>query len=89
MMGEALGRRTLVIPVAPPVVWTVALFGEITGQLRKRPVLFTWDKAREALAGSWICSAAKARRQLGFETPIALLDRLRQTVAWYRQAQWL
>jgi len=89
LIGEALGRRTLVIPVASPVVWTVAFFGEIVGQVRKRPVVFHWDKAREALAGSWICSADKARRQLGFETPLPLIERLRQTVAWYREAKWL
>lgn len=89
LMGEALGRRTLVIPVASPVVWTVALFGEITGQIRRRPVVFHWDKAREALAGSWACSAQKARRQLGFETPLSLKERFRQTVAWYREAKWL
>lgn len=89
LMGNALGKRVLVIPVAPPVVWTVAFFGEIAGQIRKRPVVFHWDKAREALAGSWICSAQKARQQLGFETPLSLKERLQQTVAWYRQANWL
>lgn len=89
LMGEALGKRTLVIPVAPPVVWTVALSGEITGQIRRRPVVFHWDKAREALAGSWICSSQKARQQLGFETPLSLKERFRQTVAWYREAKWL
>jgi len=89
LMAEALGKRVVVIPVAPPVVWTVAFFGEIVGQIRKRPVVFHWDKAREALAGSWICSAQKARQQLGFETPRSLKERLQQTVAWYRQANWL
>lgn len=89
LIGQALGRRTLVIPVASPVVWTVAFFGEIVGQIRRRPVVFHWDKAREALAGSWICSASKARDQLGFQTPLPLAERLRQTAAWYREAKWL
>lgn len=89
LMGKALGRRTLVIPVASPVVWTVAFFGEATARLRGRPVVFHWDKAREALAGSWICSSEKARQQLGFETPRSLLERLEQTVAWYRKEKWL
>lgn len=89
LMGQALGRRTLVIPVAPPVVWTVALCGEITAKIRRRPVVFHLDKAREALAGSWTCSPAKARQQLGFQTPLPLLERLKQTVAWYHEEKWL
>ena len=89
LMGKALGRRTLVIPVAPPVVWTVALLGELTAHLRRRPVVFHLDKAREALAGSWMCSAQKAREQLGFSTPKTLLERLEQTVKWYRREKWL
>lgn len=89
LMGQALGHRTLVIPVAPPVVWTVALCGELTGRIRGRPVVFHLDKAREALAGSWICSPEKARQQLGFSTPHTLLERLQQTVEWYRREKWL
>ncbi|MEM0313189.1 MAG: hypothetical protein QXQ41_01380, partial [Candidatus Bathyarchaeia archaeon] len=51
-----------------------ALLGELTAQLRRRPVVFHLDKAREALAGSWMCSAQKAREQLGFSTPKTLLE---------------
>jgi nucleoside-diphosphate-sugar epimerase len=90
LIADALGRRwRVVIPVAMPVVWGTAACGELTGQLRGRPVYLCIDKAREITAGSWACSAEKARRQLGFEPACPLSERLEQTVAWYRREGWL
>ena len=49
----------------------------------------TSDKMAEALAGSWICSSAKARTHLGWYPAAALVERLHETAQWYRQAGWL
>lgn len=90
LIADALGRRwRVVIPVAMPVVWATAACGELSGQLRGRPVYLCIDKAREIAAGSWACSPEKARQQLGFEPACSLPERLEQTVAWYRQEGWL
>lgn len=90
MIGKALGRgRTLIIPFGAAVVWSVAGIGELIGQIRRWPVLFGIDKAREATAGSWACSAQAAVDQLGFSPLAPLPDRLRQTAQWYRQQGWL
>ena len=43
----------------------------------------------EALAGSWTCSSAKVRTQLGWSPAATLAERLRETAQWYRQAGWL
>ena len=90
LIGAALGRRrTLTIPFAVPVVRCVGAFGELTGRLRGQPSVMNWDKAREAAAGSWICSAEKAKQELGFTVPSSLGDRLNQTAQWYRDVGWL
>jgi len=90
LIGTALGRRrTLTIPFATPVVRAVGAFGELTGRFRGQQSVMNWDKAREATAGSWICSAQKAKQELGFAVPCSLGDRLRQTAQWYRNAGWL
>ena len=47
------------------------------------------DKAREIVAGSWICSARAAAEELGFTVSAPLLERLRQTAEWYREKKWL
>jgi nucleoside-diphosphate-sugar epimerase len=46
--------------------------------------LLSTDKAREALAGDWICSPAKAAAQLGWRPARSLDERLVETAAAYR-----
>ena len=90
LIGAALGRRwTLTIPFATPVIRCVGAFGELTGRVRGQPSVMNWDKAREATAGSWTCSAEKAKQELGFTVPCSLGDRLNQTAQWYRDVGWL
>lgn len=89
MMGAAVGRRVLVLPVAPPVVWLVAGINTLIGRLSRTPKAFSLDKAREALAGSWVCSSEKAERQLGFQVAATLAERIRQTADWYVAQGWL
>ena len=72
MIAAAMGRRrVLVIPTAGPVVWTVA--GAAEGFHRLffgRPAYFNIDKAREATAGSWVCSPQAAAEELGFSVTV-------------------
>lgn len=90
LIGAALGRRhTLTIPFGPQVVRAVGAFGELAGRFRGQQVVMNWDKAREATAGSWACSAEKAKRELGFSVPYSLAERLQQTAQWYRKTGWL
>ncbi len=89
LIASALGKRTLVIPVAPPVVWLVAAVSTVIGRIRRRPQIFSLDKAREALAGSWTCSSEKAQQQLGFQVAAPLAARLKQTADWYFDQGWL
>jgi dihydroflavonol-4-reductase len=67
---------------------TIGWFGDVTVQIRRRPAWLGSDKIREVLAGSWTCSAAKARQQLGWAPAAPLAQRLHETVQWYRDAQW-
>lgn len=54
---------------------------------RSRP--FNADKAREVLAGDWLCDSAPLRRDLGLPAPIPLERGLRETREWYLQKGWL
>lgn len=90
MVSQALGRRwVVVIPTSSPIVWTVAMAGELVSRVRHNPLFMNVDKAREITAGSWLCSARLAAEQLGFKVGAPLLDRLRQTADWYRREKWL
>ncbi len=88
-IARAVGRRVLVCYVAMPVVWGVAGAVELVSRLRGQAHYLNIDKIREAAAGSWICSAEKAARELGFAPAAPLDERLRQTAQWYRREGWL
>ena len=68
---------------------TIGLFGDVVSQIRRRPGWVGRDKFRDVLAGSWTCSAAKARQHLRWSPADPLADRLRETAQWYRDAHWL
>jgi len=89
-IARALGKpqpRTLLLPE-----WsmrTIGRFGDFMSRIRRRPGWVSSDKFREVLAGSWTCSSAKARQQLGWMPAAPLADRFRETAEWYRDAHWL
>lgn len=67
----------------------IGRFGDVMSRIRRRPGWVGGDKIGEVLAGSWTCSSAKARQQLGWLPAAPLADRLRETAQWYRDAGWL
>jgi nucleoside-diphosphate-sugar epimerase len=78
-----------VIPVAGPIAWCLAGVSEAVGKLRGQPGVLSFDKLREALATSWACSPAAARRDLDFVPPKPLAERLQETVDWYAREGWM
>ncbi|MEX0878537.1 MAG: NAD-dependent epimerase/dehydratase family protein [Thermoanaerobaculia bacterium] len=54
---------------------------------RSRP--FNADKAKEILAGDWICDGAATGRLLGLPDPVPLDEGLKAVWDWYRRAGWL
>jgi nucleoside-diphosphate-sugar epimerase len=90
LIGDALGRRrTRILRTGPVLPWIVACVATAVSQVRRRPWFFDVDKAREATAGSWYCSAESAARELNFHVAAPLTQRLEQTARWYRENRWL
>jgi len=89
-MARALGKkRATVVRVPGPLVRLIGRCGDSLGRVRQRPGWVNSDKMAEALAGSWMCSSAKARAQLGWSPAVPWTERLCETARWYRQAGWL
>jgi dihydroflavonol-4-reductase len=83
-IGSAVGRRRVRVVRAPGWLgYCAASAGEVVSRLSRRPTLFNLDKMREALAGSWTCSAARIQQDLGFAVGRPLDQRLLQTAQWY------
>jgi len=90
MLGRALGRRwTVAAPTPEFFGWGLAGANELVARVRRKPGIVNFDKMREAAAGSWICSPARAREELGFRPAATLMERLEQTARWYREQRWL
>ena len=90
MIGDALGRpRTRVLHAGPVIRWGVASVATAISWLRGQPWYFNMDKAIEAGAGSWTCSAKTAAHDFGFTVGASLRDRIDQTVRWCRENEWL
>jgi nucleoside-diphosphate-sugar epimerase len=90
VISEALGRKSvLFIRVPKAVTWFIASIYELGARIRGTPGIVSFDKARDAFAGSMVCSAEKAENQLGFKPEKSLKDRMRQTAEWYLDNGWL
>jgi nucleoside-diphosphate-sugar epimerase len=90
MIGRALGHRfTIPLVTTPPVAWLAAGVNEAVSRLRGKPSFFSFDKMREATAGSWICTSQRAHEELGFRISAPLEQRLEESARWYRQHGWL
>lgn len=89
-IAQAVGRERLRVLRAPAAAaWLAGGVSEIWSRLRGQPAILNWDKAREALAGSWTCDPSRAMNELGFQPAHSLDERLAQTAAWYIDRGWL
>lgn len=89
MIAAGLGRSVRIVPAPRALTYVAGAAVEAVARLRGRAGIMSRDKAREASAGSWACSSAKARRDLDFLPAHPLAERLHQTARWYRDQGWI
>ena len=85
LFGKALGRKfTLILPLSPLLMHPACFLMECVSKLTGTPCTLSKDKLREINAGSWSCTADKARKQLGFENLHSLEEQCESTVEWMK-----
>jgi len=89
LVGSCSGRRTRLVELPDSAVRLAGALETIRETVTRRSRPFNADKAREVLAGDWLCDSAPLRRDLDLPPPTPLEDGLRATWAWYRQEGWL
>lgn len=88
LFGNALGRKfTMIIPVSPPLMLVACLLVGCVSKITGKTYALSRDKLREINAGSWSCSADKARTRLGFQNLHTLAEQCESTVEWLRNDQ--
>jgi nucleoside-diphosphate-sugar epimerase len=89
MIGASEGRKVRVWRVARPWMWAACAASAVLARMTGRTGILNFDKLREATAPAWTCSNERSRKELGFAPAAPLAQRLAQTAAWYRQANWV
>ncbi len=84
----ATGGRARPLRVPDLVAALLAAGGSLAKPFRRRPPLLTLDKYPE-IVQSWVCSSARAARELRFDAQIPLDVGLQSVAHWYREAGWL
>lgn len=89
LVGRATGGRPLELPVPAPLLLAGGALSGALNRLRREPRPFDLAKAREMLRSGWVCTAERARQELGWRPRIPHADGLAETAAWYRRHGWL
>ena len=82
-------ERPRLVPVPRALVRFAGAAETVLETLTGRSRPFNADKAREILAGDWICSGTPFSRDLGVSEPPPLFEDLSETWDWYVREGWL
>jgi nucleoside-diphosphate-sugar epimerase len=82
-------RPARLVPIPDSAVRLAAAVESLRGAITGRSRPFNADKAREILAGHWLCDSTPMGRDLGLPPPYPLEDGLRETWNWYKRLGWL
>jgi len=82
-LGRAFGRRLRRIPIPDLALNLAAILTDAMAWLSGRTPVFGREKVKELKARWWLCSAARAERELGWKPTIPLDEGVVETVRWY------
>ena len=89
MMGEALGKKSMRVPIPILLVKGLGLVLGTVGKITGKSLPFNSDKAKEIEVLYWTCSNQKVKDQLSFAPSWTVERGLKQTARWYQDAAWL
>jgi nucleoside-diphosphate-sugar epimerase len=87
--ATALKREPVLVSVPPFVGRAVALFAEWGARLQRRAAVLNRERLREIIQERWVCDSSRANNEIGFQPRYPITSGIAETVAWYREAQWL
>jgi nucleoside-diphosphate-sugar epimerase len=82
-------RSARVFPVPDTMVRLLGLGETLLETFTRHSRPFNADKAREVLAGDWLCQGEPMASALALPAPKPLSEGLRELWNWYRAAGWL
>jgi dihydroflavonol-4-reductase len=88
-VGQAVGKRAIVIRIPRIILVAAAIISELVARLRRKAALLTRDKARDLSQPHWVCNAGAIREELGWLPQIRFEDGAQSTAQWYREQGWI
>ncbi len=85
----AVGHRALRISCPRWSFELAATTSEAFGAITRRGVSLTREKVREMAQSHWVCDSSDARRDLGWEPTVSIVEGARLTGEWYRRHRWI
>lgn len=82
-------KKCITIKIPHFLVLTVAAISGFLGAFSKKPPVFNYEKGIDFIQNYWICSIAKAKRELNFQPRIPIKQGLTETAQWYIENNWL
>jgi nucleoside-diphosphate-sugar epimerase len=82
-------KKARLVPVPDVALRAAGAMETMRETLMRRSRPFNADKAREILAGDWVCDSLPLRRDLDLPPPVALAEGLARTWRWYGEKGWL
>jgi nucleoside-diphosphate-sugar epimerase len=87
--AQALGRRPRFPRISDHVLLTAAGVSSLWGRWRGRPSTFNTGKAREMLHPDWSVGPHEIIPPEIYQAKIGIAEGFRDTVAWYKTANWI
>jgi len=87
--ARVMGYKAVALPVPLFIMRLVARAGDFFGGITGNAQLFRTEKLEEMKQIAWVCSAAKAEKELGWSSRTPMTDALEKTAGWYREHGWL
>jgi nucleoside-diphosphate-sugar epimerase len=88
-VAEAVGKPISEINIPQSLVDAAGVVGDVAAWLTGTPGLVTRQKVALSKADYWVCSGARAARDLGFRAGIGLREGMRETGRWYSENEWV
>ena len=87
--GRQLGHRVRTVAIPRSMLWPVAAIVGLGGAAVGRAPRLSPGKLRELFHGDWVARASRGSPLQGWTPRTTFEMGLEQTMAWYRQQQWL
>ena len=80
---------TVPLPLPAALLWPVCCWQEAISRVTGQPSMLSRQKYPELRASGWVCHPARLQAETGLTCATTLQQGLAETLAWYREQEWL